>query len=114
MDCIALASFTHTHARLQVLSTATGLKTAILRKSQEAISLSFRKILNANELRRDSCERIACGSPKSYAEGGVTLLHRNLHRNGIMFSPKEFWHRISLGAPVECVVGNALRRHAKA
>jgi hypothetical protein len=33
MDCIALASFAHTQVTLQELATATGLKTAILRKS---------------------------------------------------------------------------------
>ena len=38
MDCIALASFAHTHERLQQLSSATGLKTAILRKSQRTQS----------------------------------------------------------------------------
>jgi hypothetical protein len=40
MDCIALASFTaHTRERLQELPTATGPKTAILRKSHDVYPL---------------------------------------------------------------------------
>ena len=67
---------------------------------------------------RMSCVAIAAsvslvGRLNHMQRGGVTLLHRNLHRNGIMFSPKELGHHISLDAPAECVLGNALRRHAK-